>query len=203
MTGSEDHYRTLGVSQDASAARIREAYRECARRNHPDRVIDPALRSSAAERMAAANEAWRVLGDPKRRAAYDHARRLPMVSPLPEQDNRSHGRRGDSFEEVKVSPAAGCALRFFPVVLGLLVLLGIFVGTAFLGNRNPATPRMSVGRCVELSTTVRVVPCTVDTPTIVGRGLAGTSCPETAIALVLPSRTEQICVDLKEPRLAD
>jgi hypothetical protein len=39
-----------------------------------------------------------------------------------------------------------------------------------------------------------VVPCTGTEPKIVDRGVAGTSCPVRAIAVVLPTRTEQICI---------
>jgi molecular chaperone DnaJ len=60
------HYETLGVARTASPAEIRDAYRRLARRHHPDSAAgrDPGA-------MTAINEAYRVLGDPARRAAYD------------------------------------------------------------------------------------------------------------------------------------
>ena len=67
---SGNHYDTLGVRPDASVDEIRVAYRELARRHHPDRAGaaagggDPSL-------MPAINRAWFVLGDPGRRAVYD------------------------------------------------------------------------------------------------------------------------------------
>jgi molecular chaperone DnaJ len=60
------HYETLGVTRTASSAEIRDAYRRLARRHHPD---SSAGRDVGA--MAAINEAYHVLGDPVRRAAYD------------------------------------------------------------------------------------------------------------------------------------
>lgn len=60
------HYERLGVGRFASQAEIRAAYRNLARRNHPD-LAD----GSAAGDMVGVNEAWRVLGDAERRAAYD------------------------------------------------------------------------------------------------------------------------------------
>jgi curved DNA-binding protein CbpA len=60
------HYERLGVARSASATEIRTAYRALARRTHPD-VNESGVDAS----MAAVNEAWRVLGDPDRRAAYD------------------------------------------------------------------------------------------------------------------------------------
>ncbi|MCE2763067.1 MAG: J domain-containing protein [Ilumatobacteraceae bacterium] len=64
------HYRRLGVAPDATAEQIRAAYREAARRHHPDAR---AARGSAGsdDEMAAVNEAWRVLSDPVARARYD------------------------------------------------------------------------------------------------------------------------------------
>ncbi len=200
MPGPVDHYRTLGVPADASSEALRDAYRDQARRNHPDRVTDPSQRAAAAERMAAVNEAWRILGDPERRATYDLARRpgprpAPAAEPPAEPPaDRTYGRRGDAFDDVAVSPAAGCALRVVPVVLTLAVLLGILIATAVLGGGGEVPARMDAGRCVEVATTIRVVPCTADTPVIVGRGVMGTPCPTTAVAVVLPSRTEQLCV---------
>ena len=64
-----DHYDTLGVSRDATQSEIREAYRQLAREQHPDRAVaGPSVRLDA---MADINEAYRVLGDPGRRAVYD------------------------------------------------------------------------------------------------------------------------------------
>ncbi|GIT77255.1 MAG: hypothetical protein Ct9H300mP31_17860 [Acidimicrobiaceae bacterium] len=115
--------------------------------------------------MAAVNEAWRVLRDRKRRAAYDLARR-PAEPPIraPPDDGPIPGRRGDSFQAVTVSPAVGCALRFGPMVLGVGLLVGILVATAVLGGGGEVPKRLEPGSCLELSTTVRVVPCTAETP---------------------------------------
>lgn len=60
------HYERLGVRPDAPFDDVRAAYRRAARRLHPDANAD---RSGAA--MAEVNQAWWVLGDRVRRAAYD------------------------------------------------------------------------------------------------------------------------------------
>jgi curved DNA-binding protein CbpA len=60
-----DHYATLGVPRDAAPASIKAAYRRASAAAHPDRD------GGSDEAMAAINQAYEVLGDPKRRAAYD------------------------------------------------------------------------------------------------------------------------------------
>jgi curved DNA-binding protein CbpA len=64
----DDLYDRLGVDRTATPAEIHRAYRDRARRAHPD-VADLASPSD----MALINEAWTVLRDPARRAAYDRA----------------------------------------------------------------------------------------------------------------------------------
>jgi hypothetical protein len=59
------HYDVLGVARAATADELRAAYRARARAHHPDAGGDPAL-------FRRVNVAWRVLGDPDRRRAYDH-----------------------------------------------------------------------------------------------------------------------------------
>ena len=191
----DDHYRTLGVSMTASDEQVRAADRVQARRHHPDLSDGPADRRQAEAAMASVNEAWRVLGDRGRRSVYDLARRPPepvvRTSPV---DEAVHGRRGDSFQAIPVPRAVGCLLQFGPVVLIVGLLVGILVATAFMGGGRELAPRLGPGSCVELSSTIRVVPCTVETPVIVARGVAGTPCPLGSVTLVLPTLIEQVCV---------
>ena len=65
-----DLYQLLGVARGASREEIAQAWRRRARAEHPDsRPRDAA----AADRFRALAEAWQVLSDPARRAAYDRA----------------------------------------------------------------------------------------------------------------------------------
>ena len=66
----KDYYGILGVEPDADADTIKRAYRKLARKYHPD-VSDAA---DAEERFKEVGEAWEVLGDPEKRAAYDQLR---------------------------------------------------------------------------------------------------------------------------------
>ena len=63
----KDYYQTLGVGRDASADEIRKAFRKLARKYHPD----VSKEVGAEARMKEVNEAYAVLSDPEKRAAYD------------------------------------------------------------------------------------------------------------------------------------
>ena len=71
----EDYYRVMGVAADADAATIKQAYRRHARLLHPD--VNPSADAHAA--MARINEAYDVLADAQRRAAYDGVRRRHLA----------------------------------------------------------------------------------------------------------------------------
>ena len=65
-----DLYEVLQVHPRAEPDVLRAAYRVLARKYHPDHGGD-------ARRMITLNDAWDVLGDPVRRAAYDASRAAP------------------------------------------------------------------------------------------------------------------------------
>ncbi len=63
-----DYYEVLGVNRDADAEVIKKAYRKLAMKHHPDRNPDD---KSAEEKFKEAKEAYEILTDEQKRAAYD------------------------------------------------------------------------------------------------------------------------------------
>ncbi len=63
-----DYYEVLGVSSGANEAELKKAYRKQALKFHPDRNKDD---PNAGEKFKEINEAYEVLSDPDKRAAYD------------------------------------------------------------------------------------------------------------------------------------
>jgi molecular chaperone DnaJ len=64
-----DYYEVLGVNKDASEEDIKKSYRKLAMKFHPDRNPD---NPKSEEQFKEAKEAYEVLTDANKRAAYDH-----------------------------------------------------------------------------------------------------------------------------------
>jgi hypothetical protein len=158
--GERDWYRVLGVDRRAGGDTIRVAYRELAWRLHPDRQQSPgpagglsdAEQRVAERRMREVNEAFRVLGEPARRRAYDQVRFGTQTS---QRSGRStsggaasgvHAERprrsvvdvpddhDDGLVEVAGDGVHGLLFsRLVPAMVAVL-LLGIVVFSAFAGG---------------------------------------------------------------------
>jgi curved DNA-binding protein CbpA len=109
-----DHYQLLGVARGASREEIAQAWRRRARTEHPDSRPGQAVQD-AADRFRALAEAYRVLSDPDRRAAYDRAlgrgpaaAGLPAAVSVPVRRARPGGATG-------MSQVSGPPLRAGPV----------------------------------------------------------------------------------------
>ena len=65
---NKNPYEVLGVARDASDADIKKAYHKLVMKYHPDRNPDD---KSAEEKFKEVNNAFDILKDPQKRAAYD------------------------------------------------------------------------------------------------------------------------------------
>jgi hypothetical protein len=158
--------------------------------------------------MAAVNEAWRVLGDPGRRRQYDRAQAAratapsapaPRVAPIPEPEETFSDHTDD---------AVSRAMRSAPLIAILVVLLMIFVVTAFAARgahsaRDGTTQPnglVEVGSCVLVETgqPVAPVPCTQPHD---GRAAAvvplDLSCPANTDYYVAPGGRARVCVAME------
>lgn len=122
---AEDHYQTLGVCRTASQAEILQAYRQAARRCHPDlHPQDP----QAIQRFYRVQRAFEVLGDPEKRWGYNR-------SQVPVDTSRS--AKSDSSEWREAADAFRALTRYAVTevaepALGLVVATALGVGLQYL-----------------------------------------------------------------------
>jgi preprotein translocase subunit Sec63 len=123
------HYDVLGVRPDASAAELRQAYLDLARRHHPDRL------GGSTERMRVLNEAWETLGDPERRQRYDRSLTGPAPRPsatwtAPAGAPPSGHPRSDLGDPDEDRPIGGTVKlpSWFAVLPPGVLVLGVLIG---------------------------------------------------------------------------
>lgn len=95
-----DYYEILGVSRDVNDADLKKAYRRLAMKHHPDRNAN---NKEAEDMFKEAKEAYDVLSDPQKRAAYDqygHAGVNPSMGGRPGAAGFGGGDFGDIFGDV-------------------------------------------------------------------------------------------------------
>jgi molecular chaperone DnaJ len=157
------HYDVLGVTSTATSAEVRQAYRDRARRLHPDAIAGrPASEIAAARRaMQDLNEAWRVLRDPATRAAYDRSLRAPVTrspSPPVEADDDDWFDRPYPHPVAESGDLTVVIVRALPWVAVLVVLGAIFVFTAYADRGGDESDL--VGECISIENAVASqVPC--------------------------------------------
>jgi curved DNA-binding protein CbpA len=77
MPVKKNHYNTLGIPQDADEREIRAAYRNLAKKYHPD-----AGEGSSADIFRAVQEAYDLLSDENKRRDYDNSRARGLSVPV-------------------------------------------------------------------------------------------------------------------------
>lgn len=95
MAAKRDYYDVLGVSRGASREQIKKAYRKLARQYHPD-VSDE---DGADEKFKEISEAYEVLSDEQKRAAYDRFGHAGVSGRGAGFDDIGFGGVADIFEE--------------------------------------------------------------------------------------------------------
>ena len=95
-----DYYEILGINRDASEDEIKKAYRKLAMKYHPDRNTD---NPKAEEHFKEAKEAYEILSDAQKRAAYDqygHAGVDPQAGFGGAGGQQGFGGFGDAFADI-------------------------------------------------------------------------------------------------------
>lgn len=105
----KDYYAALGVGRDADEETIRKAYRKLARQHHPD----VAKEAGAEERFKEIGEAYGVLKDPEKRAAYDRLgqRRGGADFTPPPEWRQAYASDGHAFEDIDLSDLLAAMAR--------------------------------------------------------------------------------------------
>jgi hypothetical protein len=200
--GARSYYDVLGVSPRAGADELRRAYLTCAREAHPDRHVDAGVaeRSSAEVRIREVNEAWAVLGNPRRRRRYDLERRPRDVDQSPFV-TRSDGTMPPSVNFDGVDPTARL-IRGLPWLVLVVVMFAIFIFTAYAatgGGKSSPAPTNNLARCVVVAPGPVVSPaaCGTDGSRLVIATVAPTEpCPAGSERLQPASGPSVYCLEV-------
>ena len=126
-----DYYSVLGVANSASDDDIKKAYRKLAMQWHPDRNNGS---REAEEKFKEITEAYDVLRDPNKRAAYDRYGEAGLRG----------GAGGAGFHHVDLSEALGIFMRDFGAFSGLGDLFGAGGGRRQGGSRAGSDVKLTV-----------------------------------------------------------
>lgn len=69
---SKDYYKILGIARDATEKDIKKGYRTQSKLYHPDKYKGDLDDTAVERKMAEINEAYEILSDPQKKAAFDN-----------------------------------------------------------------------------------------------------------------------------------
>ncbi|MEK6672090.1 MAG: molecular chaperone DnaJ [Nitrospirota bacterium] len=132
-----DYYNVLGISKNASQEEIKRAYRKLARKYHPD--LNPGDKS-AEPKFKEINEAYAVIGDPKKKEEYDRFGKTPFDSGGAWHEGAGGPRFEDAFEfgmgDIfgNIFGKSGGARGFHAAGTDILIGLEVTLDEAFSGT---------------------------------------------------------------------
>jgi hypothetical protein len=150
MSGG-DFYQILGVGPSASAREIKSAYRRLVKRYHPDLFSTAAAKADATEKLRQINEAYAVLGNPKRRHDYDQcfnqrpAQSAPVAATAPPGERRGASPRrpaANRRDKTQVIKFLKARLRLSKKQVAYALVAAVVVALAMYANRS--VPRVIV-----------------------------------------------------------
>lgn len=145
MATTKDYYAVMGVSMGASQDAIKRAYRQLAKKHHPDsNQNDP----KAADRFKEISEAYQVLGDVEKRKHYDEMRRLGAYDDLG-GPARGRGPKPGATGTPGAAGGAPGSFKFEDFDVGGLGGLGDLFGSIFNQPRGGGARQAQQGQSVE------------------------------------------------------
>lgn len=133
------YYEVLGIEEDATQEQIKAAYRNLAKKYHPD--VNDAQNATAFFRLI--QEAYETLSDPAKKAEYDNDSNVPKYEPTDEYANNSYQndeyinftgdkKRVYSYEEIKENSKEPFYQNFPFADTILTIIVAAFCFNAFL-----------------------------------------------------------------------
>lgn len=152
----KNYYRVLGVDEQASQAEIKAAYKRLVLLYHPDRNPSP----DATSKFIEVKEAYDVLGDPDRKASYDHIRTNQAQYEQYYSQRATYNQPGytnHTAQSARKHRSTGNPYWFVPMSIALVMCMARMFGTTYNADVPTATQVFiqEHGRQILLSDSVR------------------------------------------------